>query len=217
MKRKNLFLLIMTLSLAITACENDNKENARIHNVTTINVEQGVYCSAYASGQISGFNPIALDFECGIEYSTKKSFDKDSTWQVKVKTNYSEVPYTVGLYPIESERTYYYRAYCINQLLIYYGETKQFSFYWESRDDYLIGTWDATDGCTYVFNDNHTGTSGKDVWYHSMEWSVNLNNLYLIYKDRLNSYLVIKSLIDSKMEAYDIHDPDKVIITFTKR
>ena len=213
----------MALSLVITSCEKEEEEDSSAPHITTLSSEQGDYNKVYASGQISNLNPVALDFECGIEYSTNASFDKDSTWQVKAPKNYSEETYTVELYPIESERTYYYRAYCINQMLIYYGETKQLSFYWEHmKDELLIGTWDATDGYRYVLNENHTGVMSSIGRSLNMEWNIEADRLNLIFKSSgqagKSAYLtfVINSLTESKMEAYDSNDPDKEIITFTK-
>ena len=224
MNRKSFVLFVMALSLVITSCETEKEEDTNIPHVTTLSAKPGDYNIVNASGKLSNFDDIAPDFEYGIEYSTKKSFDKDSTWQVKTKDYYSEDPYTVKLCPIESERIYYYRAYCINQTLYYYGETKHFSFYWESRDDLLIGTWDASDGYSYMFYENHTGKIRYNGLSQQMdiEWDLVMDKLKLrLYSSGptgASAYttFVIKSLTDTMMEAYEENDPNKEIITFRK-
>ena len=94
----------------------------------------------------------------------------------------------------------------------------------EFDEELLIGTWSATDGYTYVFNEDHSGkstdSSGKGLEY---SWSLDYDELDLRFRGQGQSQktgfmtFVIESLTDSKMKAYEKNDPDEEIITFTKR
>lgn len=114
--------------------DDGNEKNGPI--VETLQADSSAMLVVTAYGKISGLKAVANDYECGIEYSTQSSFDKDSTWRVKADVNYSEETYSVILSSIESARKYYYRAYCVNNLMSYYGETKEFSFTWDTGVDY---------------------------------------------------------------------------------
>ena len=163
MKRisKYLFAAILII-IAASSCEQlpiesvnnkeEEKEKITGPQIITLDSIKGDWLSVQVSGKVNGLEAVALDFECGIEYSTDPSFSKDSTWRVKADVNYSENSYTVNISPVESGRNYYYRAYYINQLLIYFGVTKEFSFAWDNIS--LIGNWKANDGSYCVFNDD---------------------------------------------------------------
>ena len=128
--------IIGCLSLAVLisvfySCQKED-EGKKVPKVLTLDAMQSEYIGkASVLGQVSGFEAVALDFECGIEYSTGKSFPESTTIRIKADKKYSEDVYTIELTGLNSEQTYYYRAYCINQSLIYYGESKSFSFEWE--------------------------------------------------------------------------------------
>lgn len=94
----------------------------------------------------------------------------------------------------------------------------------EYDEDLLIGSWSASDGYTYVFHEDYTGSStdsrGKGL---DFDWSLDYDELQLKYhgtgtsgKTAFVTY-VIESLTERKMQAYDKNDPDEEIITFTKR
>ena len=121
-----------------SSCDGSQKDIEGISGpqVNTLDAIQGPLRVVTISGQVKGLDAVANDYECGIEYSTRSSFAKDSTWRVKANVNYSEETYSVILSSIESARKYYYRAYCVNNLMSYYGETKDFSFTWDTGVDY---------------------------------------------------------------------------------
>jgi hypothetical protein len=103
--------------------------------VATLDAEKGPYFIATLSGRVSGLEDVALDFECGIEYSTDETFsDENLTYRLKVDKEYTEESYSVTVSGIQLAQKYYYIAYYINQLHIYYGEVKSFTFEWTAPD-----------------------------------------------------------------------------------
>ena len=112
--------------LFFSGCEKDNGPK-----VETLSAEKGRLLAVSLTGRVSGLEGVALDFECGIEYSTDASFAEDKTTRQKADKKYSEDPYTVTITNVTSGQKYYYRAYYISQLMIYYGSVKDFTFTWE--------------------------------------------------------------------------------------
>ena len=140
MKRLIPYLLTAYLIIGLySSCDehpsDDGNEKSR-PIVETLQADSSAIFIVTAFGKVSGLKVVAHDYECGIEYSTQSSFGKDSTWRVEADVNYSEETFSVALSPIESARTYYYRAYCVNNLMSYYGETKEFSYTWDTGVDY---------------------------------------------------------------------------------
>ena len=114
--------------LTYIGCEKENTEGSKIE---TLSAEKGSLCVVTLNGCVRGLESVALDFECGIEYSTDASFVEGKVRRIAGK-KYSEDPYSVILTNIISGQKYYYRAYYINQLMSYYGEVKDFSFTWDA-------------------------------------------------------------------------------------
>lgn len=229
MKRTYCILLITSLLFLISSCQKDKNKEPRIE---TLEITQGQNYTATVSGKISGLEVIALDFECGIEYSTSASFDKDSTWRVNTGKSYSEGIYTVTLPELKSQRDYYYRAYYINQLIINYGEIKQFNFFWERSDDFLIGMW--TRGqWSYVFNSDHTGKRYLMHWddvEQTFTWQLNGDEIEIKYEGTYSIVLadgqrrlvddtayivyVFDSFYTLGFWVYDKNDPEKQLLSF---
>lgn len=112
--------------------EDENQEAQNGPHAVTLDTYRYDFYAVKISGKVSGLDAVALDFECGVEYSTNSSFSKDSTWRINANVNYSDEAYSVNVAALESGQKYYYRAYFINQLLIYYGEVKDFTYEWET-------------------------------------------------------------------------------------
>lgn len=204
----------------IISCEKEKEEDNGPQAIT-LDVLQGEFNKATVSGQITGLEGVALDFECGIEYSTSASFAKDSTWQVKAEKNYSEDVYTVTLSNLQSQCIYYYRAYFINQLLKYYGGTKHFSFFWKSYEELLIGSWTANNW-NYIFNEDHTGSRSQSGRTQFFTWSLDGDELELgfLFTDtggKTFIIYVIDSYTSTGFNVYDIEDFIKEIIAFVKQ
>jgi hypothetical protein len=132
MKRLLLLIPIIISSLFILpGCEKENNETkTKGPKVETLSAEKGSLCVISLTGRISGLESVALDFECGFEYSTDAYFTKENTTRQKADKKYSEYPYSVSITNAVSGVKYYYRAYYINQLMIYYGAVKDFNFTW---------------------------------------------------------------------------------------
>lgn len=116
--------------LTILGC-NTEKPDVMGPKIETLSAEKGTLIVVLLSGRVSGLEGVALDFECGIEYSTDASFCDDKTTRQRADKKYSEDPFTVTITDVYPGQKYYYRAYYINQLMIYYGEVKDFTFMWE--------------------------------------------------------------------------------------
>ena len=148
MRRIITLLIFPILFMGIFSCDNeDKKENVTGPQVTTLDAVQGSMFVTTLSGRISGIENVALDYQYGIECSADETFTQDNTTRVKFATKYSEDQFNIN-FIVQPGRNYYYRVYYINQLMIYYGEIKTFSFNWdtplvetldvECNDDYLV-------------------------------------------------------------------------------
>lgn len=148
MKRIISLLYISALFLGIVSCDNEDKKDAVIGpQATTLNAVQGSMFVATLSGRVNGIENVALDYQYGIECSADETFSKDNTIRVKYASEYSEDQFNIN-FVVQPGRKYYYRVYYINQLMIYYGEIKTFSFKWDAplvetlnveyKDDYLV-------------------------------------------------------------------------------
>ena len=104
-----------------------NEDSIITPQIRTLYSENGPYYTVTLSGQMRGLDQVALDFQCGFEYSVSDSFSKDSTVRKSATSSYSEEPFSITLLDIIPGQKYYYRAYYINQLYIYYGDTKEFA------------------------------------------------------------------------------------------
>jgi len=127
----------VALLLLFSGCENENLETngPKIETngpkIETLSVEKGLFYYVTFKGRVSGLENVALDFECGIEYSTDSSFPDRQTERIILRKKYSETPFSTTFNVFSGEK-YYYRAYYINQLMIYYGEIKEFTFEWDA-------------------------------------------------------------------------------------
>ena len=148
MRRIITLLISPILFMGIFSCDNeDKKENVTGPQVTTLDAVQGSMFVTTLSGRISGIENVALDYQYGIECSADETFSQDNTTRVKFASKYSEDQFNIN-FIVQPGRNYYYRVYYINQLMIYYGEIKTFSFNWdtplvetldvECNDDYLV-------------------------------------------------------------------------------
>lgn len=126
--RRIVFLSVIAVAslLFFSGCEKDNGPK-----VETLSAEKGGLFVATLTGRVSGLENVALDFECGIEYSTETSFAEENTIRQSAYKKYSEDPYTVTITGINLGQKYYYRAYYFSQLMIYYGGVKDFTFTWD--------------------------------------------------------------------------------------
>ena len=125
-----LSLIAVVSLLSFSGCDKENQ--AKGPKIETLSAEKGSYFVVSLSGRVSGLEGIALDFECGIEYSTDASFPEDKTTRQKVDKKYSEEPFTITLTRVSPDQKYYFRAYYVSQSMIYYGEIKDFIFSWDA-------------------------------------------------------------------------------------
>jgi len=95
--------------------------------IVTLSAENAEYYTVVLSGKISGLEQVALDYQSGFEYSTDQSFSKESTVRLGASAQYSEQPFTAIVSDIIPGQKYFYRAYYINQMYIYYGDVKEFA------------------------------------------------------------------------------------------
>lgn len=92
----------------------------------------------------------------------------------------------------------------------------------EFDENMLLGTWSATDGYSYTFNSDHTGSSGDEDGSLPFTWDLDSDELALRFTGRgqagKSAYLtfVIKDLSGNRMEAYDQNDPSRETIIFRR-
>ena len=130
--RRIVFLsaIVVASLLSFYGCDKENHET-KDPKIETLSAEKGGFCVVSLTGCVSGLEGVALDFECGIEYSIDPSFAEDKTTRQRADKKYSEDAYTITITNVVSGQRYYYRAYYISQLMIYYGEVKDFIFTWD--------------------------------------------------------------------------------------
>lgn len=95
----------------------------------------------------------------------------------------------------------------------------------EFDEDLLIGTWSATDGWTYTFNSDYTGTRIQGGRPQTFTWSLTGDELELEvsgYEQGQSTIVaftvyIVEELEETRMEAYDKQDSSKTIIVFTKK
>lgn len=95
----------------------------------------------------------------------------------------------------------------------------------EYDEELLIGTWSATDGWTYTFNSDYSGSRTQSGRTQSFTWSLTGDELELEVsgyeqgKSTIVAFTVyiVEELKETRMEAYDKEDNSKTIIVFTKK
>ncbi len=102
--------------------------------IVTLSAVKGPFMIASLSGQMSGLDGVDHDYECGIEYSTDETFSDEYSIRQKVDKIYTDDLFSITVLGIQPGKKYYFRAYCIHQLQIYFGEVKTFIFEWTAPD-----------------------------------------------------------------------------------
>ena len=125
MKRIISIIAVTALIVGFVSCER-TELMVKTPQITTLSVEYGEYYTVTLSGKMSGLDAVAIDFQCGFEYSTDDTFSKENTFRTIATRDYSEEPFSATLEDITPGQLYYFRAYYINQQFIYYGEVKDF-------------------------------------------------------------------------------------------
>lgn len=124
---------LIAFGFGLVSCDKD-KELEQVEQETqkgpqamTLSASIGEFYTVILSGQISGLEQVALDYQCGFEYSADKSFNDENTVRKSVTKKHSEDTFSITVSDITPGQKYYYRAYYINQMFIYYGEVKSFA------------------------------------------------------------------------------------------
>ena len=134
------------ICIGMLSCDNEKdsaKEDAKQSGpqIATLGADEVSIGKAMFSGRVSGLSGVALDFECGIEYSTDELFSNEYSIRQKVDKKYTEDSFSITVSGVLPGKKYYYRAYYFNQQLIYYGEVKCFTFDWpaiQPNGDYAV-------------------------------------------------------------------------------
>lgn len=120
--------IIIASLLFFSGCEKEDQTKGP--KIETLSAENEGLCIVSLKGRVSGLECVTSDYECGIEYSTDASFPDGKTTRRKSDKKYSDVYFSVTVTNVTSGLKYYYRAYYISQLNIYFGEVKDFIFSW---------------------------------------------------------------------------------------
>ena len=100
--------------LGLISCEKEQvqgeQNNGKGAQTVTLSAENGEYYTVNLSGQISGLEQVALDYQCGIEYSSDQSFTQGKTVRSKASNSYSDDVFTVTVSDIVPGQKYYYKA-----------------------------------------------------------------------------------------------------------
>ena len=126
MRRLVPIFAIIALIVGFVSCER-SELLVKTPVITTLSSEYGAYYTVTLSGKMNGLDAVAIDFQCGFEYSTDDAFSKENTCTTVATRDYSENPFSATLEDIIPGQKYFYRAYYINQMYAYYGEVKEFA------------------------------------------------------------------------------------------
>ncbi|MBO6077650.1 MAG: hypothetical protein J6P66_02725 [Bacteroidaceae bacterium] len=170
--RRFFFLSVIAVAslMLFSGCEKEN--HTKGPKIETLSANNAGLCIVSLTGRVSGLVDMASDFECGIEYSTDASFPEDKTTRLKSDEKYSELPYSVTVANVTSGQKYYYRAYYISQLIISYGEVKDFTFSWIIPEAVDLGlsvkwaSWNVGANCPWEYGDYYAwGETGIKSTY----------------------------------------------------
>ncbi len=96
----------------------------------------------------------------------------------------------------------------------------------EYDEGLLVGSWSATNKCSYVFHDDYTGLyTNKDGRQRDFTWRLDGDELELElqgYNDGSSTIItftvyIVEDLTETRMEAYEKEDTSKTVIIFTKK
>ncbi|MBO7111404.1 MAG: hypothetical protein J6W18_05595 [Bacteroidaceae bacterium] len=124
---------LIALGFGLVSCDKDKEleqveqETEKGPQVVTLPAAYGEFYTVVLSGQVSGLEQVALDFQCGFEFSTDDSFSEENTVRKSAASKYSLRPFSLTISDIIPGQKYFYRAYYINQMYIYYGDVKEFA------------------------------------------------------------------------------------------
>ena len=210
--RRFFFLSVIAVAslMLFSGCEKEN--HTKGPKIETLSANNAGLCIVSLTGRVSGLVDMASDFECGIEYSTDASFPEDKTTRLKSDEKYSELPYSVTVANVTSGQKYYYRAYYISQLIISYGEVKDFTFSWIIPEAVDLGlsvkwaSWNVGANCPWEYGDYYAWgeTAGRKSTYSITSYKWCNGSLNTLTKYNESSYY---GTVDHK---YVLEDDDDV-------
>ena len=91
-------------------------------------------------------------------------------------------------------------------------------------EDMIVGSWSCTDGWSYVFNDDNTGSRTQSGRTQTFTWSLDGDELEMNfgkYSDGTAAIVtfrvyIIEDLTETRMEVYDKEDKTETYV-FTKK
>ncbi|MBQ9201812.1 MAG: Ig-like domain-containing protein [Bacteroidales bacterium] len=121
------FLFVASsILLFFSSCKGDKEELVGT-GVKTLDAKDVTESKALLCGLINAPDPVALDFEFGFEISMEPVFTTESTSKVQPKYYNENHEFSYQLENLMHASTYHYRAYMINQMMLYHGEVKSFT------------------------------------------------------------------------------------------
>jgi len=122
-------MMAVAMMIAVAGCKDDreNTTDFKGPGVETLDARNVTRVKALLCGLLNAPDQIALDFEFGFEISTEPVFTEASTSRVQPKYYDENHEFSYQLESLRPGTVYYYRAYMINQMIRYRGETKTFT------------------------------------------------------------------------------------------
>ena len=119
-------VLPFIMVLAFAGCKED-KEGLVGKGVKTLDAKDVTVSKALLCGLINAPDLVAMDFKFGFEISTDPGFTTESTSKVRSQYYNENHEFSCQLEHLMHASTYYYRAYMINQMMLYHGQVKTFT------------------------------------------------------------------------------------------
>lgn len=127
--KKILYLLFM-LAVLFASCGEEGplgKDEPKKPGVTTQAATDVQMFTATLNAKLVLPEQMATDFEIGFEISEDQIFPEETTQKLKSKSYDPNFKYSCNIETLDPGTTYYVRAYMINQMGLYLGDTKTFS------------------------------------------------------------------------------------------
>ena len=182
----------IVLFLSLSGCEKDNNE-INGPSIETLSAQKGLFGIVTLFGRVSNLNAVALNYECGIEYSTDENYPNQKNTRIKANVGYSENSFSITASNIITTQKYYYRAYYISDNYIHYGDSKSFIFEWDTPNTVTLNA-------NYLEN----GTIRLTGLISNLDSLLIMKSVQLSYGIECSTSETFEDIINDNSESYHI-------------
>lgn len=167
MKSHLFALALIACPFLMVSCTKETEQEKP--GVKTLVVEQIGKVAVLLKGAVILPDSISNDFELGFELSTSPSFPAKFTQKRIVKVYLADKSFSYEEHEIKRGNTYYVRAYMLNRMCMYYGET--ISFFCGKNTDSIIYDGQAVDlGLSVKWSNVNVGADSPEEFGDYYAW-----------------------------------------------